>query len=221
MRKILLATLTLAAVSAVAAFAFNPDKMNKITFHNATGRKIEMIFLSPADSKLWGPDIMGANYFLGDTRSIGYYVHYPDTSFKFDIMAIDEMGNELEIRDFQLVDGKESRVRLVPESLKKAAADFTLVTVHIRNRTGREMQYLFISPSDSKAWGVDLLDETTTVTDGDTYSFVLAVGRDTLRYNLMAVVENNDEYQFTFTIDPKTRKELTWAVEPGDLNKAK
>jgi hypothetical protein len=221
MRRTLLAALVCAAVSAATAFAFNSDELNKITFENATGTKIEMIFLSPGDSQFWGPDIIGADYVLKNGGTIGYYVHYPDTTFKFDIMATDDSGNKFEVRDFEMRDGKDARVTLTPRSLNATAPDFTLATVHIDTNTGHEIQYLFVSPSDSDAWGVDLLDEETTVADGDTHSFVLAVGRDKVKYNLMAVDENDDEYQFNMTIDPKAKKEFTWAVEPGDLTQGR
>ncbi len=219
MRRIVLAVVVFAAVSTAAAFAFNPDELNKITFQNTTGGKIEMIFLSPGDSQYWGPDIIGADYFLKDGATLGYYVHYPNTTFKFDIMATDENGNKFEVRDFQLTDGKEASVKLTPKSLDSTAPDFTLATVHIDNNTGHEVQYLFVSPSDSDAWGVDLLDEETTVADGDSHSFVLAVGKDKVKYNLMAVDENNDEYKFNMTLDPNSKKEFTWSIDPGDLAK--
>jgi hypothetical protein len=221
MRRALLAALAFTAVSAATAFAFNPDKLNKITFDNTTGTKIEMIFLSPGDSKSWGPDIIGADYFLKGSGSIGYYVHYPDTSCRFDIMATDDKGNKFEIHDFRMTDGKEASVTLTPKSLNRTAPDFTLATVHIDNNTGHEIQYLFVSPSDSDAWGIDLLDEETTVAEGDSHSFVLAVGKDKVKYNLMGVDENDDEYEFNMTIDLKAKKEFTWAIEPGDLKKAK
>ena len=219
MRKAMMVAAALAVVSASAAFAFDPDELNKITFTNATGTKVEMIFLSPGDSKYWGPDIIGADYFVKDGGSVGYYVHYPDKSFKFDIMATDDKGNKFEVRDFVMTDGKEATVKLTRKSLNQEAPDFTLATVHIENNTGHELQYLFVSPNDSDAWGVDLLDEDTTVADGDQHSFVLAVGKDKVKYNLMAVDDNHDEYKFNMTIDPKAKKEFTWSIDPGDLDK--
>jgi opacity protein-like surface antigen len=221
MRKFMLAAVVFAAVSVAAVFAFSPDELNKITFQNTTGGKIEMIFLSPGDSQFWGPDIIGADYFLKNGATLGYYVHYPDKSFKFDIMATDENGNKFEVRDFEMTDGKEASVNLTPRSLNSTAPDFTLATVHIENNTGHELQYLFVSPSDSDAWGVDLLDEETTVADGDEHSFVLAVGKERVKYNLMAVDENDDVYKFNLTIDPKAKKEFTWSIDPTDLQKAK
>ncbi len=204
--RIVLVTAVLALAVAAAAFAFNPDELNKITFQNATGTKVEMIFLSPGDSQYWGPDIVGADYFLKDGASIGYYVHYPDKSFKFDIMATDDQGNKFEVRDFVMTDGKEATVKLTKKNLNQDAPDFTLATVHIENNTGHELQYLFVSPNDSDAWGVDLLDEETTVADGDQHSFVLAVGKNKVKYNLMAVDENDDEYTFNMSIDPSDLK---------------
>ncbi len=221
MRKIVVAAAVIALVSAAAAFAFNPDELNKITFDNATGTKIEMIFLSPGDSNFWGPDIVGADYYLKDGASLGFFVHYPEKTFKFDIMATDDQGNKFEVRDFTLTDGKEAKVKLTSKNVNKEAPDFTLATVHIDNNTGHEIQYLFVSPNDSDAWGVDLLDEETTVADGDTHSFVLPVGKDKVKYNLMAVDENNDEYKFNMTIDPTTKKEFTWSIDPEDLDKGK
>jgi opacity protein-like surface antigen len=221
MRKFMLAAVVFAAVSVAAVFAFSPDELNKITFQNTTGGKIEMIFLSPGDSQFWGPDIIGADYFLKNGATLGYYVHYPDKSFKFDIMATDENGNKFEVRDFEMTDGKEASVNLTPRSLNSTAPDFTLATVHIENNTGHELQYLFVSPSDSDAWGVDLLDEETTVADGDEHSFVLAVGKERVKYNLMAVDENDDVYKFNLTIDPKAKKEFTWSIDPTDLQKDK
>jgi hypothetical protein len=63
-------------------------------------------------------------------------------------------------------------------------------------------------------------DEETTVAEGESHSFVLAVGKDKVKYNLIGVDENDDEYQFNMTIDPKAKKESTSAIEPGDLMKA-
>ena len=216
MRKVFV-VLLFAVLCASAAFAFDPDELNKITFQNSTGGKIEMIFLSPGDSEYWGPDIVGADYFLKDGQSLGYYVHYPESSFKFDIMATDDKGNRFELRDLTLTDGKEQTVTITKKSLDQSAPDFRLITVHVRNSTGQELQYLFISPNDSDAWGADLLDENTTLADGDTHSIVVPVGKAKVKYNLMAVDENDDEYTFDVTLDPKKGDEFDVSVDAADL----
>lgn len=220
MRKIVLASLILAAVSATTAFAFNPDELNKITFQNSTGTKIEMIFLSPSDSDYWGPDLIGADYVLKDGGSLGFYLHYPESSFKFDIMATDDKGNRFELRDLTVTDGKEQTVKFTRKNLNAAAPDFTLATLNVENATGMEMVYLFISPSDSDAWGVDLLDEDTTLPDGETHSIVIPVGTAKVKYNLMAVDENDDEYIFDVSLDPKKDDVFDVTIEESDLQPA-
>jgi len=34
----------------------------------------------------------------------------------------------------------------------------------------------------------------------------------------LAVDENNDEYKFNMTIDPRIKKEFTWSIDPSDLD---
>ncbi len=216
-----LTVLMLLTVPVPDGFAFDPGKLNKISFENGTGTKIDLIFVTPADSKFWGPDLIGADYYLNVGETISYYVYYPDPSFGFDMKGTDDNRNSCDIRDFEVIDGKEVRVTLKSESFVTPAPDTTLATVHIENRTGHEILYLFVSPPDSKAWGVDLLDEETTVADGRSHSFVLSVGRERLVYNLMGVDENNDEYRFDIAIDANAKKTYTWAIEPRDLTPAK
>jgi hypothetical protein len=220
MRKTLLAAILLAVLSAAAAFAFNPDKLNKITFQNSTGTKIQMIFLSPADSEYWGPDIIGADYVLKDGGSIGYYVHFPHEATTFDVMATDDKGNKFEMRDFKVIAGKEQTITLTRKSLNRTAPDFTLATLAVENDTGHELQYLFISPADSETWGADLLDEERTLADGDSHNIVIPMGTDKVQYNLMATDENDDEYIFNVTINPAKGKEFTVAIDASDLQQS-
>jgi hypothetical protein len=221
-RKIIVFSLMLAVLCAAAAFAFNPDELNKVTIQNTTGTKIDMIFLSPGDSEYWGPDIIGADYVMKDSSSLGYYLHYPEKTFKFDIMAIDDKGNKFEQRNLEITDGTELTIKLTKKNLNATAPDLTLATVHLDNATGHEIEYLFLSPNDSDAWGVDLLDEETTLVDGDTHNIVVPIGKDKVKYNLMAVDENNDTYKFNITLDPaKTSKEFNWAIEESDLSTGK
>ncbi|HEY9593279.1 MAG TPA: hypothetical protein VHE79_02315 [Spirochaetia bacterium] len=218
MKKRLVLAVLLVLVAATV-FAFDPDELNLITFVNSTGTKIEMIFLSPGDSKLWGPDLVGADYVVNDGASVSYYVHYPDASFTFDIMATDDKGNKFELRDYRISDGKEGRVRITRDSLDSAAPDFKLLTLEVENNTGRELVYLFVSPSDSDAWGCDMLDSETTLIDGDTHSIVIPVGKEAVTYNLMAADEDNNEYQFDVKIDPRKGDTLTVSIEPQDLKR--
>jgi hypothetical protein len=220
MRKVLGVSLGLLVLSLTSAFAFDPDELNKITFTNATGARIETIFLSPSDSDFWGPDIIGADDVLKDGGSIGFYVHYPDKKFTFDIMANDEAGNSFEVYKYQMTDGKEATIMFTKKNLTKSAPDFSFASLEVENGTDHDMQYLFVSPSDSDAWGVDLLNEDTTLAAGDSHWVVIPMDTDTVTYNLMATDENDDEYLFDVVIDPSKGKELHVTIEQADLTPA-
>jgi hypothetical protein len=217
MRKVMWMSILFAALAAAGAFAFDPNELNKLTFQNSTGTKIETIFLSPSDSEYWGPDIVGADFVVKDGGSIGYYIHYPEKTFKFDIMATDEAGHMFEVYNYVLTDGKEATITFTQKNLNSKAPDFTFATLKVKNNTDKEMQYLFISPSDSDAWGVDLLNSESTLAPGDLHSIVIPIGKEKVTYNLMASDENDDEYVFDLTIDPSKGKEFNAAIDPADL----
>lgn len=220
MRKVMSMAVLFAALAALSAFAFDPSELNKITFENSTGTKIETIFLSPSDSEYWGPDIIGADFVVKDGGSLGYYIHYPEKTFKFDIMATDEAGHMFEVYNYVLTDGKEATITLTQKNLNNKAPEFTFATLKVTNNTDHELQYLFISPEDSDAWGVDLLDEKTTLAAGDTHSIVIPIGKEKVTYNLMAADENEDEYVFDLTINPAKGKDFTASIDAGDLKPA-
>ncbi|MGA2479209.1 MAG: hypothetical protein ABSG63_10720 [Spirochaetia bacterium] len=217
MRKILLSMVLLGVLSAASAFAFDPAELNRITFVNTTGAQIQTIFLSPGDSMYWGPDIIGADFVLKDGGSIGYYVHYPQSSFDFDVLATDDQGREFVMRGLKMVDGKEQTITLTRKGLDTAATEFTLATVEVENDTGAEIQYLFISPADSDAWGADLLDEENTLADGDSHAIVIPVGKEKAPYNLFAEDGDGKSYFFNVTIDPSKGKEFAVSIEKGDM----
>jgi len=217
MKRGVLAILLIVCVGVAAAFAIDPNDLNKVTFQNNTGTKIEMIFLSPGDSEFWGPDIIGADYVLKDGGTITYFVHAPESPFKFDIMATDDKGNKFELYDFSISSGKQSTVRLTSKNLNATAGSFTLETVNVTNNTGYEIEYLFVSPDDSDAWGADLLDSETTLADGDEHHIVIPVGTAKRTYNLLAYDENGDEYMFDVKIDPKKSDTVDVSIEESDM----
>lgn len=216
-RRMVLVLALLAVVGVAAASAFDPDTLNKVTFKNSTGTKLEMIFLSPGDSDYWGPDLIGADYVMKDNTSLGFYVDYPDTSFKFDIMAIDDKGNKFEIYDYELTDSKESTISFTKKNLTGDAPDLKLANLTVTNNTGVEIDYLFVSPEDTDAWGADMLDEETTLSDGDSHNLVIPVGTKKIKYFVMAADENNDEYQFSITLDPGKTLKYSVSVDPSDM----
>ena len=203
-------------LAAASAFAFDPSELNRITFKNSTGERIVAIVFSPTDSASWGPDILGADSFLKDGDSIGCYVHYPPSSFKFDILASDEGGQTLQIHNFQMTDESEGRVTFTPQDVVSAPPDLTFVTLTVQNGTDHDMQYLFLSPSDSKAWGGELLNDQT-LPAGDSRSIIVPVGRQTVAYNLMCADDKDNQYVSDITIDPSQGDTRTVSIGPDDL----
>ena len=218
-RRMVILVALLAMVGVAAASAFDPDTLNKVTFKNSTGAKLKYIFLSPGDSTYWGPDLIGADYVMKDNTSLGFYVDYPDTSYKFDIMAIDENGNSYEIYNYEVKDAKEPTIAFTKKNLTSSNADFAdsdIANLKVTNNTGKEIEYLFVSPEDTTAWGADMLDEDTTLADGDSYNLAIPATKDVIKYYLMAADENNDEYQFSFTLNPAKSMDYSFSVDPSD-----
>jgi hypothetical protein len=218
MRKFYLFFAIFLAAVAVTAFAFDPSELEKITFHNQTGRNIQNIFLSPSDSGDWGPELIGAEYHLGDGKALGYYVHYPGSSFKFDIMAIDDQGSSFELYEYQLTAGKDTDISFTRKNLINSAPKLSYAKLTVTNETDYDMYYLFISPSDSDAWGVDLLDEDEILSSGESYAIVIPIAQAKVKYNVMGVDEDNDEYTFDITIDPKKNTDFNVSIDPGDYD---
>lgn len=201
------------------ALAFDASWLNSILFVNDTGYTIEYLFLSPGDSSEWGPEILGHERTLYDGDSLGFYVLYPDECDTFDILAIDDEGDSYIIWDYEICDGDNAVVVLDLDMLDfdNVAPDFQYVTLEIQNTTDYEMWYVFMSPTDSEYWGVDLLDEDSIIAPGDTATFLVPVWEDTVEYDFKSVDEDSDEYEFSLTIDPDEGDEQFVQIEMSDL----
>lgn len=217
MRRIYISAIFLLVCAAFAS-AMDPDELNKITFKNMTGSEIQMIFLSPSDSEDWGPDIMGADNTLANGRSISFYIHYPDSSFKFDIMAVDEDGNSFEVYEYTVKDGKEALITMTKKELNKSPPDLEFITLTVENETGAEIDYLFISPTDSDAYGVELLSEEGVIEDGDYVDILVPLADEVSSYDVLAVDEDLNDYTFQLDLDPAEGEEQSVAIEASDLD---
>ena len=207
--------LVLVFFTAAFSFAFDEDDLNLITFENLTRRTIEFIFLSPGDSEYWGPEILGSERVLESRDSLGFWILYPEECNTFDIMAIDEDGGTLIIYDYEICDGSDELIEFVNKDMVDDAPDLEFVTIYIENDT-LPIYYIFISPSDSEYWGVDYLDETTILEMEESVSFLFPISNETIEFDLMAVDEDFDEYQFSFDVDEDS-DEYTFAIEISDL----
>lgn len=214
MKRICISFLLLGIIC-FSAFAFNPDDLNLIYFENSTGSTIEFIFLSPGDSEYWGPEILGSERILANGDILGFYILYPNACDEFDIMAIDEDEQTLIIYNYEICDTDEGYIEILPEYLTEEAPSMNFVEIHIRNETIL-VYYIFISPSDSEMWGVDYLDETTILDTEDSLSLVFPVGDEPTEYDLKAIDEDGDAYQFSFDVDSDS-DDMVFSIEISDL----
>lgn len=198
MRRIarIIAVAALALLVASAAFGINPDNLNRVTFVNHTGYDIWYLFFSPEDSEYWGADILGTTRTLDDGEKLTFYIHYPEYSNAFDFMAIDLDGDAYLIWDYVISDDRAAMIEITLADYDGGFDMPDLAEVELTNVTGYDMWYVFFSPGDSSMWGVDMLDEETILSDGETLSLYVPVSRSATRYDFQGVDEDEDVYEF-------------------------
>ncbi len=180
--------------------AFDMNELNVINFYNDTGAEVYYIFLSPGDSNYWGPELLGTYRTLEDQETISYYIHYPDACSSFDIMIIDENNDTYIIWDFEICDDDEAWVWIDSDSLDETYEIPEFINFTISNETSYEILSVFISPADSDMWGVDFLDYQTTLMPGDYFEVLVAVEDTEIKYNVLAIDEDQDSYMFNYTL---------------------
>lgn len=188
---------------AAGLVAFDDDELNLITFYNDTGYDIWYIFVSPGDSEYWGPELLGADRVLEDGQFLGFWIHYPESSNEFDIMAIDDDGYTFVQYGFEISDDEEAEIWFEFDDLLEDAPEMEFLTVNVTNET-IPLYYFFCSPADSDMWGVDLFDEETILDSDESFSFLIPANWDeVVEYDVLAVDEDMDDYTFTLNITPK------------------
>ena len=215
MNKKILICLTIFILIALQSFAFDEEALNLVYFENLTSNTIEFIFLSPGDSEYWGPDLLNAEEVLGAGETLGFYLLYPNDCDDFDILAVDENGSTMIIYDYTICDEEEEFIQFVKKDFRDEPPDFELVTIYISNDT-IPIYYLFISPKDSALWGSDFLDKDTILESDGYFSLLFPASEELTAYNLMAIDEDGDRYQFNFDVGLES-DEYVFSIEVGDL----
>lgn len=199
-------------------FAFDPSWLNNIVFFNGTNNDIEYIFLSPGDTEYWGPEILNSERVLESRQNLGFYIFYPDECNDFDILAIDSNGDSLSIYGYTICDGVEETIAFTNKDMSEEEPYFEFVTLDIYNDIETEIYYIFVSPADSNMYGVDLLDEVTTILPGDYLSLLIPLENEDVDYDIMAIDEYDDSYSFSYTISLDYGTEQQVFIETSDLD---
>ncbi len=208
-------TVVLSVFAVSSAVAFNTDELNRITFANNTGFEIQYLFFSPGDSEYWGADVLGSSRTFADGDQLAFYIHYPDPKDKFDFLAIDTDGDSYVIRNVTVSDKSESQIAFTLDDLADSNYNFNFAQVKLDNQTGEDIYYCFLSPADSKMYGVDMLDDQTVLSSGGTLSLLVPVGSNKSNYDVIGVGKSGGEYSFSIGID-NSKDTFRYALELSD-----
>ncbi len=215
MKKLLLIALLASALLPPAPVdAFSPEHLNQVTFVNETAYDMLYLFFSPSDSEYWGADILGTTRTLDSGQKLSFYVLYPDECNAFDFLAIDEDGDAYTVWDVELCDGHSHVQSVTLSELAGPFGPLDFATLQLHNQLDHEIHYLFVSPSDSASWGVDVLD-ARTVLGPDRYAEILVLRSAAEEYyDLMGVDQDLDLYRFRFVVDDS--RDFSFAIESSD-----
>ncbi len=67
--------------------------------------------------------------------------------------------------------------------------------IEFRNKTGRDIYYLFFSPGDSEWWGPDVLGDTRTLDAGESVEFFISYPEYSAEFDFMAVDEDGNVFE--------------------------
>lgn len=197
-------------------WAFDASDLNKLTIVNATGAQINYLFISPGDSENWGPDMLGTDV-LANNSNVSYFMHYPESTGAFDVLAIDTSNRRYEVRNYTLRDGTAGSIRLTASNRTTTQAP-QVVNVTVNNKTGYSMTYMFFSPNDSSMYGADILGDSKTLGDGESHTFGILKTSGSVKYDFWSIDEDGDEYKFTYTVNPN-RANQSVDIDLSDLVK--
>ncbi len=187
-----------------------------LRIHNQTGATLKYLFVSPSDSDFWGPDALGSSTTLRSGQSAGFYLHYPEACGNFDILGIHEDNRSFRINAFEVCDSRENQsVALQAEHSAGEQGALRFARLRFRNEASDVIRLLFVSPNDSKAWGVDYLGQAATLARGATIEWVIPVSTQAVRYNVMAADQTDRQYIFNIDVD-RSNPTFTFAIEDSD-----
>lgn len=196
-------------------FTLDYDQLNTIFFVNETKSEILYIFLSPADSDYWGPELLGAKRKLAAGEEEGYFIHYPDSCNAFDILIVDVYGDTYTIWDFEVCDKAEARVVINKKVLNKDFEVPDFIEFEIINETENDMLSVFISPADSLMLGVDFLDYETSIKEYEAFTVLVPVQDTEIEYDIYGIDEYGNVYSFRYSLDDY---DDSVSIEPSDYD---
>ncbi len=158
-------------------------KRTQVTFNNASSWDIYELYLSSSSQRHWGPDQLGE-----DVLGSGQYLTLSGISCgTYDVMAVDEDDEQCVLTGIDLC-GRE-QWDITDEELLSCEGYEVSSSLTIYNQSRWDIYNLFLSPSTSRSWGPDQLDDEIL---GSGQYFELH-GIDCNTYDVRMVDEDGDE----------------------------
>ena len=215
-RSVVLAVV-LAVIATVQLQAFEPAGLNQVTFVNRTGYEMQYIFFSPEDSDYWGADILGAERVLADREEVRFFVSYPEQCASFDFLGIDEDLDTYSAMGFELCDDAPRTFIIDMELFEGDMGEPEFSTLQLENTLDNDIYFLFVSPSDSGMWGVDVLDSQSIFAPGESVEVSVLLGGDG-RFDIMAVDAAMESY--SFSVELEEQRQYQFLIEESDRDGA-
>jgi len=201
-----------------SVFSLNPDFLNTLTIINKSEKPIYYLFISPGDSEYWGPEILGSERSLNPEDTLSFYIHYAHNCDNFDIIALTEENIPARRLDYEICDGTKAEITLRTEDFSGEPPAFSYIEVTIANKVKTPLYHLFFSPADSIHWGVDFLDQNTTLADNQNATYLVPQPSEgDRRYDILGMDKSGKEYRVEISIsDTNAEFELNkeYQVEP-------
>ncbi len=215
-RSVVLAVV-LAVIATVQLQAFEPAGLNQVTFVNRTGYEMQYIFFSPEDSDYWGADILGAERVLADREEVRFFVSYPEQCARFDFLGIDEDLDTYSAMGFELCDDAPRTFIIDMELFEGDMGEPEFSALQLENTLDNDIYFLFVSPSDSGIWGVDVLDSQSIFAPGESVEVLVLLGSDG-RFDIMAVDAAMESYSFSIQLEEQGQYQFL--IEESDRDGA-
>lgn len=213
-RAVLLAGLLLSMVAPLAAMG--SQSLLRVTLRNDTGATIRYLFAAPSDTRLWGPDLLGARA-MDFGRIESFFVHFPEKECSFDFLALDARGEAFLIEGMRFSEERDPIIRIGREYHIGPYPAMKICRIYLTNASNRRFSYLFVAPEESKAWGFDILNDSTNLGPGDSLAFAVPVGKRPQRYEILAMSQDQALIQRQIVLQD-TKPEIYLDFTIGDLH---
>jgi hypothetical protein len=181
------------------AAAMSSQSLLRVTLRNDTGVTIRYLFAAASDTQLWGPDLLGSRDFAyGKIES--FFLHFPGRTACFDFLALDARGDAYLIEGMRFSEDGDAIIRLGRDRHIGPHPGLKICRLYLNNASNRRFSYLFFAPEESKAWGFDILNDSTSLGPGDTLSFAVPVGSKPQRYEILAMSQDQSLIQRQITL---------------------